>query len=103
MIKHVVMWKLKDFAEGCDRKENALKIKALLEGLRGKIEQIVKMEVGINLNDSGMAFDAILISEFEDLDKLEIYKNHPEHVKVADFVAKVRQDRAVVDYLMEGN
>ncbi len=101
MIKHIVMWKLMDFAEGCSRKENALKIKTMLEGLKDKIVQIVKLEVGINLNDSAMAFDAVLISEFEDLDKLEIYKNHPEHVKVADFVAKVRQDRAVVDYVME--
>ena len=103
MIKHVVMWKLKDFAEGCDRKENANKIKTLLEGLKDKIEQIVYLEVGVNLNDSNMAFDAVLISEFQDIHGLEIYKNHPEHLKVADFVAKVRLDRAVVDYLMQGN
>ena len=103
MIKHVVMWKLKDFAEGCDRKENANKIKTLLEGLKDKIEQIVYLEVGVNLNDSNMAFDAVLISEFQDMLGLEIYKNHPEHLKVADFVAKVRLDRAVVDYLMQGN
>ena len=37
MIKHVVMWKLKDFAEGCGKQENALKIKTMLEGLRDKI------------------------------------------------------------------
>ena len=103
MIKHIVMWKLKDFAEGCDRKENTLKIKTMLEGLKDKIEEIVHLEVGINMNGSNMAFDAVLISEFEDAHKLEIYKSHPEHVKVADFVAKVRQDRAVVDYLMHGN
>lgn len=100
MIKHVVMWKLKNFAEGCDKKENAARIKSMLEGLKGKIEEIVHLEVGINLNDSNMAYDAVLISEFEDVHKLEIYKNHPEHLKVADFVAKVRQERAVVDYLM---
>jgi len=34
MVKHVVMWKLKDFAEGAAKKENALKIKASLEGLQ---------------------------------------------------------------------
>lgn len=99
MIKHIVMWKLKDFAEGCDRKQNAEKIKAMLEALKGKIEQISYMEVGINLKDSDMAYDAVLVSEFESEQKLEEYKNHPEHVKVSEFVAKVRENRAVVDYL----
>lgn len=98
MIKHIVMWKLKDFAEGCSREENAKKIKAMLEALRGKIDQIVSLEVGININSSDMAYDAVLVSEFEDEQRLKEYKEHPEHVKVSDFVAKVREGRAVVDY-----
>lgn len=101
MIKHIVMWKLKDFAEGCSRKENAQKIKTMLEALKGKIEQIVYLEVGINAISSDMAYDAVLISEFEDEQQLKEYKNHPEHVKVSGFVAKVKENRAVVDYLME--
>ncbi len=98
MIKHIVMWKLKDFAEGCSKQENAIKIKAMLEDLQGKIEQIVCLEVGINAISSDMAYDAVLISEFEDEQALNVYKNHPEHVKAADFVAKVKEGRAVVDY-----
>lgn len=101
MIKHVVMWKLKEFAEGAGKLENAQKIKTMLEGLKGKIQEIISLEVGINLNSSDMAFDAVLISEFSDLKALEAYKKHPEHVKVSDFVAKVRVDRAVVDYEMD--
>lgn len=100
MIRHIVMWKLKDYAEGSDRLENAGKIKTMLESLRGVIVQIKHIEVGINLNTSDMAYDAVLISEFEDEQSLDEYKNHPEHLKVADFVAKVREKRAVVDYLM---
>jgi hypothetical protein len=100
MIRHVVMWKLKDFAEGSDKSGNALKIKAMLEALVGKIEQIKYLEVGINIQSSDMAFDAVLISEFEDLSKLEEYKKLPEHVKVSQFVAKVREGRAVVDYII---
>ena len=30
MIKHIVMWKLKEHAEGADRAANAAKMKALL-------------------------------------------------------------------------
>lgn len=98
MIRHIVMWKLKDFAEGCSREENAKKIKAMLEALKGKVEHISSLGVGININDSDMAYDAVLISEFENAQKLKEYKNHPEHVKVSEFVAKVRVSRAVVDY-----
>ena len=47
MIKHIVMWKLKDFAEGAGRQENAEKIKSLLEGLKGKIAEIINLEVGV--------------------------------------------------------
>lgn len=100
MIKHIVMWKLKDFAEGADRFENAGKIKTMLESLKGVIEQIEYIEVGVNFNTSEMAYDAVLISEFENEQKLDEYKNHPEHLKVAQFVAKVKENRAVVDYLM---
>ena len=39
MIKHIVMWKLKDFAEGGSKLENAKKIKDMLEALKDKIEQ----------------------------------------------------------------
>ena len=98
MIKHVVMWKLKDFAEGCSREENAKKIKSMLESLVGKIEQIVSLEVGVNICNSDMAYDLVLITEFEDEQKLKEYSNHPEHVKVSDFVTKVRVSRVVVDY-----
>jgi hypothetical protein len=98
MIKHVVMWKLKESAEGGSKEENAQKIKTMLEALEGKIEQIVRLEVGVNCRASGMSYDAVLISEFEDWEALEAYQTHPEHVKVSEFVSKVREARAVVDY-----
>jgi hypothetical protein len=100
MIKHVVMWKLKDFAEGAGKKENAEKIKILLEGLNGKIEQIKSCEVGVNINDSDMAYDAVLISKFDDEKALEEYQVHPEHIKVKEFISKVRESRTVVDYVI---
>lgn len=100
MLRHIVMWKLKDFAEGCSKEENAQKIKAMLEALKGKIEQIRHLEVGIGSTASDMSYDAVLITEFEDASALEAYKKHPEHVKVSEFVSKVREGRAVVDYLV---
>lgn len=98
MIKHIVMWKLKDSAEGKSKSENAKWIKENLEGLIGKIKEIKYMEVGVNINKSDMAFDAVLISQFETLDDLETYRNHPSHVKIAQYIKKVRDGRVVADF-----
>jgi len=98
MIKHIVMWKLKDFAEGANKKENARKIKSQLEGLKHKIKEIRSIEVGINTSDSADSYDIILYSEFNGSEDLKIYQNHPEHLKVGDFVSKVRLERKVVDF-----
>jgi Stress responsive A/B Barrel Domain len=40
----------------------------------------------------------VLYSEFNTEQDLELYQKHPEHVKVAEFIAKARERRAVVDY-----
>jgi hypothetical protein len=98
VIKHVIMWTLEDFAEGADKKENALKVKRLLEGLKDKIKEIRSIEVGININDTPAAYDIVLYAEFDSLKDLDAYRNHPEHLIAGDFISKVRKDRRVVDY-----
>ena len=55
MVKHIVMFKLKDFAEGANKKENALKIKSSLEGLKSKIKEVKYIEVGLLLVWDGQA------------------------------------------------
>jgi hypothetical protein len=98
MIKHIVMWKLKEYAAGNSRVQNAQKIKKELESLAPKIPQIKRLEVGLNIVSSDAAYDAALYSEFASLQDLETYLKHPEHTKIADFIGSVREGRAVVDY-----
>ena len=98
MLKHIVVWKLKESAEGADRKANAQKMKAMLEALPPKIPQIKQFEVGINFIPSDAAYDMSLYSAFDSEQDLEIYLKHPDHVKVAEFITKVREGRVVVDY-----
>jgi hypothetical protein len=98
MIKHVVMWKLKENAEGAGKRENALKMKSQLEALRGQLPQIRSIEVGVNTAEGPDAYDVVLVSEFADMDELQAYQKAPEHLKVADFIGKVRLERKVVDY-----
>ncbi|MDO6354216.1 Dabb family protein [Caloramator sp. CAR-1] len=98
MIKHIVMWRLKDEAEGRRKDENAKAMKSILEDLKGKIDVIQHLEVGINFAKSDAAFDVALYSEFKSKEDLEKYINHPEHKKVVEFINKVREERYVVDY-----
>ena len=98
MIKHIVIWRLFDFAEGNTKKENALKLKEMLLSLPSKIPQIKKMEVGINIDRTDAASDVVLYSEFYSLEDLQAYQKHPEHQKVVEFLNKVRSEKRVVDY-----
>jgi len=100
MVKHIVMWKLKDFAEGANKKDNALKIKESLDLLKSKIKEVKFLEVGISISDAVDFYDIVLISEFKDIRDLESYQKHPEHVKAAGFIGKVRLERKVVDYIV---
>lgn len=98
MIKHIVMWKLQEEAEGKAKAENAKIIKGSLEELKGKVETLLDIEVGLNLNPSEQAYDVVLYSTFDNLEGLDAYQKHPEHLKAATFVRSVVKSRVVVDY-----
>ena len=99
VIKHIVLWKLKDHAEGKSRQENAQLLKEKLENLNGKIAGLIHLEVGININKQGEDdADVILYSEFESFEALESYYPHPEHKKIVPFAQLIRNERRVIDY-----
>ena len=100
MIKHIVVWKLKDYAEGKTKHENALRLKKELESLNGQIPGLIHLEVGINICTSGNTDDSdvILYSEFESMDALNGYYPHPAHVKIKPFAQSIRSERRVIDY-----
>ena len=98
MLRHIVMWQFKDEAEGKTRAENCALVKKQLEALPPHISFLRRLEVGINEFPSPMAADLVLITEFDSKDDLDLYAVHPEHVKVSDYIGKVRASRTVVDY-----
>ena len=92
MVKHVIVWTLKD-EYSAEEKESIKKgIKEGLEGLKGKVSGIVEIKVEINGLTSSNA-DLMLDSTFENEDVLKGYSVHPEHVKVA--TEKVRPFTAI--------
>lgn len=92
------MWKLKDFAEGKSKAENAIILKERLEGLKNDIPEIVEIRVGINIESEYSNFDAVLHSYFNSFETLEKYQNHPTHNIVAEWIGKIRDLRYCVDY-----
>ena len=98
MIKHIVMWKIKESHEEGNKDELMDRIKEELEGLKNVIPEIITMEIGRNSNELPTSFDIALYSEFESQEDLDTYKDHPEHLKVAQFIRQVTADAVVVDY-----
>lgn len=98
MIKHIVIWKLKEHAEGNDRKMNAGLVKDKLEALTGLVPGLLKLEVGLDLGLDKGAYDVVLYTEFENEAALAEYQAHPEHKAVFPFIAAVRDARHAVDY-----
>lgn len=100
MIKHIVMWKLKDSAEGNTKTENASILKVKLEDLKSVISGIDIIEFGIGFDLPGSSWDVVLYTEFSSQDDLDIYQSHPRHLEVGSFVKLVASERAAVDYIV---
>lgn len=99
MIRHIVMWKLKEEAAGATKQKNAEKLKLILEGLRTNIEEIKAVEVGIQISDeTDEAFDVVLICDFETELDFKMYTRNPHHKKAIDFIEAVAEKRIFVDY-----
>ena len=87
MIKHVILWQLKDELDEKQKIEVKKNIKTDLEGLIGKIDGLTEIKVYTEGLESSNA-DLMLYSVFESEVALKGYAVHPEHVAVAD--TKVR-------------
>lgn len=98
MLKHIVMWRFVEGAEGKSRLQHAQWMKEHLEALVGVVPQIRSMEVGINCFPGEKAYDAVLISTFDDKVAMDTYKVHPAHVAVSEYCKKVRESRVDIDY-----
>ena len=81
MVKHMIIWKLKDELE--DQAARAQQIKEALEGLEGKIEGLVSMTI-LTEPFACSAGDLMMDSTFESAEALAAYQKHPLHVAVAD-------------------
>ena len=98
MLKHIVMWKLKDQAEGADKLGNAREIKRRLDECANIVPGQLKFEVVLAQPGLEATYDVVLYSEFTDKAALDAYINHPTHKAVVPFIGAVREGRQCMDY-----
>ncbi|MGZ5200482.1 MAG: Dabb family protein [Telluria sp.] len=98
MIKHIVMWKLKDQAEGADKAANAREMKRRLDECANVVPGILKFEVMLAQPGLEATYDVVLYSEFADREALAAYAAHPTHKAVAPFIGAIREARQCMDY-----
>ena len=91
MVKHIVLFKLKDKAD-IQRAADAL------NGMRGKIEGLVDIEVGTDFLDSERSFDIALTCTLTDKTALDVYQSHPAHLPAKKLLADLRESSYSVDY-----
>lgn len=96
MIKHVVMWKLKDAGQ-------APFFKAQLDSCDRLVPGMLVFEVAIRTDELEANCDVVLYSVFEDKAALAAYQHHPQHQQVSRGLGALRETRTVLDYDISGD
>lgn len=88
MVKHIILWKLKEELTDQQKAEIKRGIKEGLEGLVGQVPGLVDVKVNIDGRLDSSNVDVMLDSTLESPEALKGYAKRPAHVAVAD--SKVR-------------
>ena len=89
MVKHVIIWKLKETV--ADKRATMQRIKTALEGLVGKIEGLEKMQILIDKLPSSSG-DLMMDSRFASYEALQFYQKHPLHQEIANGLVRPNVD-----------
>ncbi len=98
MITHIVMWQLKEQAEGNDKATNLVRAQALLLGCAALTPGIRKFEVASAQPGLECTYDLLLNTQFDDAAALAAYQQHPQHMAIKPFMKAVVQARQCMDY-----
>lgn len=94
MVRHIVMYKLKE-SNAANKKE----LERVFRSMRGQIDCIRGLEVGMNITEEQRAYDVVLVMTFDDNEDFEYYKESPYHKEyVKPYVHSVIADSKCVDY-----
>ena len=97
MIRHIVMWNIKEEFAGEEKKEVCEKMAEGFLPLKNLVPDVVDLKVEINTMESSNR-DFMLLVDFPNAEALAAYQVHPEHVKAATYVKEVTTNRVCFDY-----
>lgn len=97
MVKHIILWKLKESLSEEEKAAARAEAKRRLENLNGKIPGMISLKVVTDRLPSSNA-DMMLDSEFETEEALAGYQVNPLHVEAATFVRSVVEARLCLDF-----
>lgn len=73
-----------------------------LRALASKIADIKTFEVGGDILHLDRSFDTGLVAHFQDMEGLDNYTNHPEHLAVAALGKQIAEKVGSVDFFTVG-
>lgn len=97
MVKHIILWKLKESLSEEEKAAARAEAKRRLENLNGKIDGMISLKVVTDRLPSSNA-DMMLDSEFETEEALAGYQVNPLHVEAATYVRSVVEARLCLDF-----
>jgi hypothetical protein len=98
MIKHIVIWRLKNRENERDREDTARAIRQKIEAMRGKIPGLRHIEGGVDFSGTADSCDVALYAELDSREALAGYHTHPVHEDFKTFIGARRSERYLVDY-----
>ena len=99
MIKHIVLWKLREFSTREEKAKIARTLGSKLLDMKDAIPEIQSIEVGINDEKASPSnYDVILITKFSSMTDLQAYKVHPAHQELVEYLQTIRELRVAIDY-----
>jgi len=84
MVKHIILWKLKDELSESEKEAVKKAAKEGLESLVGKVPGLIECKLNIDGRLDSSNADMMLDSTLESPEALKGYAVHPDHVEVAN-------------------
>lgn len=101
MIRHIVLFKLKDFSSESERNEALQNVLATFRSLVGQIPQIRQLSVEADCVHGPASYDVILDSVFDNISDLKDYQSHPAHLEAVELNKQWSATKVSGDHLFE--
>ena len=98
MLKHIIMFKLKETHAGRSREENAETLVQMSQALMGKIPSLRTSQTHKNDVPGPINYDVVIELTFDDEAGMQSFHVHPLHMELVKFADAASEALAAVDY-----